>query len=249
MSARILLWDLENTPGLGYFWGATWKTDILRVVEPSRVMSFAAGWADEPDSNIEFRSTFHDGRQQMLQRIHDLLDEADAAVTWNGARHDSPHISTEFLREGLNPPSPYREVDLFKVARSKLKFHSNRLQYVSEELDLGSKVKHEGFDLWLKCMAGDELAWARMRRYNIGDVKVLRRNYKRLLPLIPQSMHPNANLYCDGDVCPNCESKKIQRRGYADTSVSRFPRYQCQACGKWSRGKKAIFGIDVRGAA
>lgn len=249
MTPRILLWDLENTPGLGYFWGQTWKTDILKVVEPSRVMSFAAGWTDEPNSKIEFRSTHHDGRQVMLQRIRTLLDEADAAVTWNGVRHDTPHISTEFLREGLAPPSPYREVDLMKVAKGKLKFHNNRLQYVSEELELGSKVHHEGFSLWLKCMAGDDRAWAAMRRYNIGDVVVLKRNYLRLKPLIPQSMHPNFNLYCDGDRCPICGSTKLQRRGYSDTSVTRFPRYQCRSCGKWSQGKFAVARADMRGAA
>ena len=246
--SRILHWDLENTPLLGYAW-STYQTDIIHVVEPQRVMCWAAWWDDDPKSKVEFRSTFHDGRRAMLERIAELLDQADAAVTYNGARHDSPHITTEFLREGIEIPSPYREIDLYKVARGKLKLPNNRFNTVLHEFDLGAKVKHEGFPLWLKCMAGDEAAWARMRRYCIGDVLNLKPAYRLFRPIIPQSMHPNENLYCDGEVCPICGSSKIQRRGVTPTTVSLFPRFHCQSCGKWSRGKTAVERADVRGAS
>lgn len=249
MSPRILLWDIENSPGLGYFWGQTWKTDIIKVVEPSRVMSFAAKWRGAPKSTVEFRSVHHDGRIEMLERAASLLDEADAVISYNGARHDTPHIVTEFLREGIDIPSPYREVDLWKVTRGKLKLHNNRLNNVLHEFDLGSKVEHEGFPLWLKCMAGDDRAWARMRRYNIGDVLELEKVYDLYRPLIPQSMHPNFNLYCDGDVCPKCGSTKIVRRGYAYTSTGKYQEYRCRGCSGTSRGKHAVQTVDLRGAA
>ena len=246
--SRILLFDLENTPLLGYAW-STYQTDIIHVVEPQRVMCWAAKWLGAPKSSIEFRSTFHDGRKAMLKRIAELLDEADAVVSYNGARHDTPHILTEFLREYVDIPSPYREIDLYKVTRGRLKLPNNRLQTALHEFELGSKVKHEGFGLWLKCMAGDEAAWGRMRRYNLGDVLELEKLYMLYRPIIPQSMHPNENLYCDGHVCPICGSSKIHRRGYTPTTVSLFPRFHCQSCGKWSRGKTAVERTDVRGAA
>lgn len=249
MSPRLLLFDLENSPGVGYFWGHTWKTDIIEVVEPARVLSFAAKWYGAPKNTVEFRSVFHDDRQTMLERIAALLDEADATITYNGANHDTPHIITEFIREGIEIPSPYREIDLYKVTRGKLKLHRNRLQSVLSEFELGSKVKHEGFDLWLKCMAGDPAAWGRMRRYNIGDVLELEKVYDLYRPLIPQSMHPNANLHTDGHVCPICESTDLRPRGFAPTSTATYPRFRCNGCGKWSRGKKAVNTIDIRGAA
>lgn len=249
MSPRILLWDLENSPGLGYFWGNTWKTDIIEVLEPSRVMSFAAKWAGAPKSTVEFRSVFHDGREEMLTRASRLLDEADAAITYNGINHDSPHITTEFMREGIEFPSPYREVDLFRVTKRKLKLHRNRLASVLGEFELGAKVAHEGFDLWLKCMAGDERAWARMRKYNIGDVVELEKVYNLYKPIIPQSMHPNFNLYCDGDVCPKCGSEDIVRRGFAHTTTGKYQEFRCRACGSCSRGKRAVETADLRGAA
>lgn len=247
--SRILLWDLESSPALGYFWGETYKTDIIQVKEPSRVICWAAKWLGEPRSKVEFRSVFHDGRDVMLERIAGLLDEADAAITYNGARFDSPHIRTEFLREGIDIPSPYVETDLYRVTRGKLKMHSNRLQSVLHEFDLGSKVQHEGFPLWLKCLDGDEKAWSRMRKYNIGDVVELEKVYDLYLPLIPQSAHPNLNLYSDGDVCPKCGSPDLQRRGVAPTTTAMYPRFWCKACGQWSRGKRAIDSVNLRGAA
>lgn len=249
MSPRILVFDLENSPGLGWFWGQTWKTDIIDVVESARVMCWAAKWRGAPTRQIEFRSTFHDGRQVMLERAASLLDEADAVVSYNGAQHDSPHITTEFIREGVEIPSPYREIDLLKVTRGKLKLHSNRLASAGREFGIGAKIAHEGFGLWLKCMADDEAAWARFKRYNCGDVVLTEKYYDLLRPLIPQSQHPNWNLYCDGDVCPICGSGALVRRGVQPTTVSLFQRYRCGDCGKWSRGKRAVAGADVRGAA
>lgn len=259
MSPRILLFDLENTAGLGYFWGSTYDTSIIHVVAPSRVMSFAAKWHGDPRSKTIFQSTHHDaagvflpagdGREGMLRRIAGLLDEADAVISYNGARHDTPHITTEFMREGVDLPSPYREIDLYKVTRAKLKLHQNKLQSVLHEFGLGSKVSHEGFPLWLKCMAGDEKAWGRMARYNRGDVIELEKVYDFYLPLIPRSMLPNWNLYTDGDVCSKCGGRDLQRRGKTPTLTATYPRFWCKSCGGWSQGKKAIDTVNLRGAA
>jgi hypothetical protein len=246
VSPRILLWDIENTPLLGYAWG-TYNTNIIHVLEPQRVMSFAAKWSGAPKSSVEYRSTFHDGRTEMLLRAAELLNEADAVVSYNGARHDTPHIFTEFLREGVDIPSPYREIDLWKVTRGKLKLPNNKLNTVLHEFNLGSKVEHEGFGLWLKCMAGDEKAWARFRRYNIGDVLEMEKAYQLYRPIIPQSMHPNFGLYCDGEVCPRCGAKKPQRRGKREVGVSLYPRFWCRSCKTWSRGKYAVDRVELRG--
>jgi transposase-like protein len=45
--------------------------------------------------------------------------------------------------------------------------------------------------------------------------------------------------------CPNCGSVDIERRGYAYTTVSRFQRFVCKSCGKWSRSNKRNFGADI----
>jgi hypothetical protein len=103
MSAKILVWDLENSPALGWFWGSTYQTNITKVHTSSRVMSFAAKW--HGSKRVEYRSDYHgaDGKfdpagnhhDGMVGRIWELLDEADAVISYNGRKHDTPHINTE----------------------------------------------------------------------------------------------------------------------------------------------------------
>lgn len=244
---RILTWDIENSPASGWFWGSTYNTNIVEVIQPSRVMSFAAKWRGE--KTVQYFSDHHDGHDVMIEKAWELLDEADALISYNGKQHDTPHISTEILlaNDGV-PPSPFREIDLYRVTKRRFKFQRNRLDFVSQELGIGEKVKHEGFGLWLKCMAGDEAAWRRFRAYNIEDVNLTERYYERLLPWIPPSMHPHFGLFAgDVDACSKCGGHDLQRRGYARTTLATYQRFQCNACGSWSRGKKAEATVDMRG--
>ena len=114
---------------------------------------------------------------------------------------------------------------------------SNKLDMLGQLLGLGRKVPHEGFELWRKCMKGDLKAWAKMVKYCKGDVRLLEKVYLRLLPYMGQ--HPNYGTYTDTDKpeCPKCGSTKLQRRGFAYTSVSKFQRFRCNKCGAWCRGR------------
>ncbi len=145
------------------------------------------------------------------------------------------------------PPVPYSQVDLLNVARQQFKFPSNKLDYVAQALGLGSKTSHTGFDLWVRCMAGEDKAWSLMRKYNKQDVVLTEKLYDKLLPWIKS--HPSVPLH-DGnrnDACTNCGSEDLKRDGYAMTNVGKYQRYQCRDCGKYLRSGKRIDGVDVRG--
>jgi hypothetical protein len=243
---RLLAWDIERVPHLNYNWGL-WdqRVGINQIVLPGETVSFAARWYGEPKKNVVFRSTHHDTKQGMLDSIWELIDEADALLSWNGKGFDTKHINTEFILAGMTPPSPIVEVDLLQTARRKFKFASNKLQFVSEQLGVGSKVKHEGFDLWLKCIAGDDAAWSRMRRYNKQDVHLLIDLYDKLLPWI--NSHPNRILIDGKGGCPRCgEHGKLESRGTRATLTGTYQRYRCLKCGSWSSSGKRLQGTDIR---
>src|SRR5207253_3872004 len=103
------------------------------------------------------------GRERMIKEIWKLIDEADAVVHYNGQKFDIPHINTEFIRQGLGPPSPFHHIDLCKIVKKTFLFPSAKLKYVAKELGLPGKVEHDGFPLWVRCIEGDKKAWARMR--------------------------------------------------------------------------------------
>jgi DNA polymerase elongation subunit (family B) len=243
---RVLSIDIETRPNLAYCWGL-WDQNVhlKQIVESGEVYCFAARFLGE--RKVHFYSTFHDGKDVMVQKAWELLDEADVVLHYNGKRFDIPHLSREFVLAGLGPPSPYDQIDLLLAVRKQFKFPSNKLEYVAKALGFEGKAETGGFDLWVDCIAGDPKAWAKMKRYNIRDITVLEELYEKLLPWLPT--HPNLRLYNAGgdDDCPRCGANgRLQKRGYRALSTGVYHQYCCQECGAFSRGTKRVTGTDVR---
>lgn len=233
---KSLTVDIECQPHLGWIWDM-WNQNIppKMVKEYGRVISFAAKW--EGDDNVLFHSDFHDGHGNMVRRAHDLLSEADIIVTYNGKAFDVRHLNREFLLAGLGPPASYQHIDLYQVIKRQFKFPSNKLDSIAGALQIGSKVKHAGFDLWIDCMNGDIDAWDKMREYNKQDVVLTEDLKNRILAWIPN--HPNINVFDDSIVegCTRCGSMSYQERGYYTNSFAKYKRYSCNACGGWFKHK------------
>jgi len=208
------------------------------------MICFAAKWTD--DSNVLFYSEFHNGREAMVQAAYELLNEADAVITYNGDGFDIPHLNREFLEAGLTPPSPYASIDLLKTVRKQFRSASNKLDWIVQKLGLGRKTPHTGYQLWVDCLKGDPKAWALMKRYNKQDVVVTEKLYKRILPWI--TSHPNVGLRNGHtSACGNCGSFKAVKDGRAYTAMGVFQKLQCKNCGKYRRGNARLFGADSVG--
>jgi DNA polymerase elongation subunit (family B) len=235
---KVLFLDIETTPNVAYSF-ETYKAYISpeKIIIPTRVLCFAAKWAD---SKTKFYAGAPLGSHQtMVEAAHDLLDEADIVVHYNGTKFDIPHLNREFLTLGLTPPSPFRQVDLYRTVAKVFKFPSGKLAHVAEVLLNNRKVEHEGFSLWDKCMGGDEDAWKRMKKYNMQDVKLTEQLYYVLQPWIAN--HPNLAAFAGGrDCCPQCGSEQIHYRGTLVTGQSRYRRFQCRVCGRYSRSTKSV---------
>lgn len=241
---RILILDIETCPDLAWVWGLFKQNIGINQIEMvGQVICFAAKWHGEKE--VFFYSDYEDGHDQMILQAHALLDEADIVVHWNGTSFDIPWLNREFILAGVAPPSPFKQVDLCTAVRKVFRFSSNKLDHVAQMLGVGGKVSTGGFELWLACMANDPKAWAKMRRYNIGDVKITEGCYNKLLPWLPN--HPNVTLYTDDiDGCRVCRSKRLEKRGFAYTDLGKFQQYRCKDCGAWSRSGKRIDGADLR---
>lgn len=228
--SKILFWDTEFTPNRGYFWGL-WDQNIPYsfVDETQRMLCFGTKWYKKPTHVVDERV----GRVEMLTELRDQLLDADLVVSWNGAKYDTRMANREFIKAGLTPPAPYKEVDLMRIVKQRFAFASNKLDSVAQELGVGRKVDTGGFQLWRDVMAGDEKAWNRMRKYQKGDVDLLEKLFEVLKPWIKMP-HPVSDQA--GLVCRNCDGTHLQRRGTSKTLQGEYPRYQCQTCGTWLRG-------------
>lgn len=242
---RILTIDLETSPNIAHVWGLFKQTVSLNQLrESTRVIAFAAKWHGEDD--VEFRSEFHDGHREMVERAHKLLSDADIVVTYNGVGFDMKHLRREFVLAGMPPTSPWKDVDLLNVVKGQFRFTSNKLDHVAQELGLGAKTSHTGHELWVQCLAGDPDAWDLMREYNIQDVALTERLYDRLLPWIKG--HPHLALYTgeEQESCGRCGSTNLRESGAAKTPNSAFPQFQCTDCGSFHRAGRRVAGVNVR---
>jgi hypothetical protein len=187
-----------------------------------------------------FESIHDSAPEKMIASVHKLLDEADVVVHYNGQRFDVPKLNSEFIYHDIDPPSQYKQLDLLKTTRKQFGFASNKLDYVTQHLEIGAKVKHLGMDLWRDCMDGCPKAWATMRRYNIQDVKLLEKYYNRVLPWI--NNHPNWGVFLDSErpTCRNCGSNKVVKKGIERTNALSYQRYKCTNCGTPLRGRKRL---------
>jgi DNA polymerase elongation subunit (family B) len=235
---KILTLDIETAPNLVYVWGL-WNQNVSieSIVEPTYMLSWAAKWYGK--KKIYYRDCYAD---DFLTKIHEMMEEADAIVTWNGISFDIKHLNREFIEAGMTPPFVAKDLDLVRTARKRFKWPSNKLDYVAGRL-LNEQKDDVPYRLWLDCMNGVKSAWAKMKKYNKRDVEITEKVYTVLRPWIIG--HPNHGLYVedqDNPICRACGSAHVHSKGWQATNVRGYQRYKCQDCGWSGRGRNMIKG-------
>ena len=172
--------------------------------------------------------------KSLIQAIWRLLNQAEVIVAHNGDQFDLKKLNAKFVYYGMGPPSPYRTVDTLKVARRYFAFNGNKLGDLGPHLNLGAKLDHIGFKLWLRCLKGDKESWKVMERYNKQDVVLLEKIYKKFLPWI--NNHPNLAVYGDKPLCPKCQSPRLESFGWKYNNTTKYRRLRCKDCKGWARG-------------
>jgi predicted RNA-binding Zn-ribbon protein involved in translation (DUF1610 family) len=229
---KILCYDLETQPTLGYVWSA-WQQNMapVQVVDHGKVICWAAKWVGE--KGVHFGAEWDSKEGHFIDRLYGMMNEADALLTYNGDGFDQKVLNTELMKRKLPPAAPSKSIDMFKVVKQRFRMFHRRMDTVAAALGLEGKTDTGGFELWKGVMEGDRRAQKKMEKYNKQDIIVLENIYEALKGWIKN--HPT-----DGtNVCPNCGGTHFQKRGVHRTKVSVYQRYQCQECGSWHRGREA----------
>lgn len=188
---NILLLDVETSPNTAYVWGLRKQNVALnQIINSGELLCYASKWLG--DDEVVFDSIMKSQKRHMMQRLARDLRKADIVVHYNGNKFDMPVINSEFIKNKVPPVLSYNNIDLLRVVRKHFRFPSNKLDYVAGALGLGNKEKHEGFDLWIKCMNRELEAWHTMEKYNTQDVILLEKLYNTLLPWIVE--HPSQGI-------------------------------------------------------
>lgn len=244
---KILIFDIETSPNLAWVWGC-WKQNIgsNQMEVYSNVLCYAAKWLGKKKVIFDSRENDKDDRR-VCETLWHLFDEADMVIAHNARAFDNKTMNTRWLSLGMKPPSPYKTYDTLKGVKRMFRHPSNKLDSLARYHNIGQKVEHEGFGLWLKCMNmfGDYSekeqadAWKRMKKYNIEDVRLLEEFY--LLIRAWDTRHPNVSIMYDDTIerCPVCGCTELTEMAQASyTSISVFPTFECANCGKKMRSGK-----------
>lgn len=250
---KILVYDIETAPMLGYVW-SLWENNVSlnQLKSDWHILAWAAKWVDDPPSKIMYMDQRNakkiDDDKKILEGIWKLLDEADIVLTQNGKSFDQKKLNARFILNGMKPPSPYQHIDTKRIASKHFAFTSNKLEYMSEKLNVKyKKLKHEkfvGFELWKECLAGNKDAWNEMEKYNKYDVLATEELYTKLRAWDDTV---NFSTYDDGEVTEcKCGSKNIQNNGYRVSKVGKYHRYRCRDCGSHYQGRKNLLSKEKR---
>jgi hypothetical protein len=250
---KVLLYDIETAPLLGYVWGL-WENNVglNQIFSDWHVLSWSAKWLGAPDDEVMYMDqrnaeNIEDDRV-ILQGIWELLDKADIVITQNGKSFDQKKLNARFVMQGFQPPSSYKHIDTKLVAKKHFAFTSNKLEYMTDKLCTKfKKLQHSkfpGFEMWRECLLGNIDAWKEMEVYNKYDVLSLEELYTKL---IPWDTSINFNLYHDSEknTC-KCGSDAFIKNGFYYTSAGKYQKHKCKKCGSETRSKENLFSKEKR---
>lgn len=231
--ARVLFYDIENTPNLAYVWDK-YEQNVIAYKKEWEILSVA--YKFQGDKEVTFVS--REGRKtdlNVVKALHKIFSEADLLIAHNGDSFDQRKAKARMAFHGLTPPKILNSLDTKKIAKNYFRFNSNSLNDLGEHFGLGKKVKHQGFELWEGCMADKRSAWKVMEKYNKQDVVLLEKLYNKFLPWIQN--HPSIakmqNPAEAGGGCPNCGGTSIRKEGFRATHAQVKRQWSCNTCGGW----------------
>lgn len=242
---KILYWDIEIGLGVAYHFDH-WGINVTEKhkIKPTYLLSHAWGWNDGEitgsiltQDEIKERDT-----KRLVQEAWKLLDECDILIAHNGKKFDVKMINGYFLKYGMPPPSPYRVIDTYVIAKKKFKLAFNSLGHLARYLGVVEKIETGGIDLWVGCDELRQDSIDKMLEYNKGDIDTLREVYKKLRGWDNDAV--NFAIYNEESdmACPHCGSNhlKIEHGKYVYTSQCSYQMYRCNDCGATLRDNVKI---------
>ena len=187
---KILIYDLETSPNVGWFWRAGFKQNIgtNQILKERAVICVSYKWVGEDQVyNLVWDKEQND--KFLIEQFVQVLNEADLIVAHNGDNFDIKWLKTRALFHRIPMLPNYKQFDTLKVAKSKLYLNSNRLDYISKFLGFEGKIQTTP-DLWNKVVIlNDRETLKDMLEYCDEDVRQLEKVYNELKYLDNPRIH------------------------------------------------------------
>ena len=258
MKAKIVTFDIETISNVVFSWATRGKHwNAIDTLMDWRVICVGYKWLGK---KAELLTVFDEKFKPMIREnkdgsitlrqiddydimvaMRDILDEADIVVGWNSKKFDVKKVQARMIALGIEPPSPFKQVDVMQEKGKVASSNSYKLDDTGEEWGIGRKLKHEGWELWYESVKGTQTAINKMHRYCRQDVNLTEKAYLKLRPWM--ATHPNLNWYSrDIKACSACgKENTLIKRGFQPAGQRRRQIYHCApgrgGCGKYCTGE------------
>lgn len=182
---KVLILDIETR-------SLTVKTFGLRdqnigleqVVDDGGILCWSAKWLGTDKVFFEETKGIKSKEKVILKKLKKLMDQADIILGQNSQSFDVPIVTGLFLYYDLiDEVRDFKQIDTLRMSRSKYKFLSHKLQYMSGklcEIKKQTHAKFPGMSLWMEYEAKNPLAFAEMKKYNMADVEATEELFLKL---------------------------------------------------------------------
>lgn len=244
---RILYFDMETAPNLGWFYKSK-KPQYMnyhQVIQHEFVTSIQ--WQLEGEKTVKTFSIVDDEKFyrknptndiKVIQKAAEILENADILVVHNGKRFDWPEFKKKIIFHRLDPVRKPYIIDTLAEAKTAANL-SNSLRNLADYYKVSEKAYNEADPA--KLIYGDldeRIAHIKKQtKYGKKDIPPLREFYLLIRPYMDR--HPHMGAKKRGLSCPMCGGHNYTNRGrnYLSTISSFKEWHYCRDCRKQFPGK------------
>lgn len=227
---KRLFFDIETSPNIGFFWQSGYKLDIGydNIIKERSIICIAYKWENSKTQCLTWDK--HQSDRKIVEKFSKIIEEADEVVAHNGDNFDIKWLRTRCIKYGVSLNPNIITLDTLKIARSKFKFNSNRLDYIAQYLGVGKKIDNGGINLWKDIVLHkNNKSLKKLIVYCKNDVLILERIWDKLNKYVSHKTDIGGR----GN-CPECGGDNLVIRGRSISASAKLKyRLQCKNCGKY----------------
>ncbi len=240
---KICFWDVETSPLQAWLWspGKQFVGHKQLVKEYSRtgIICLAYCFNDgKPAKSIDWGYEEQD-TGKLVAEFDEIIKGVDLMIGKNSERFDNKVLNASRMLAGL-PGMPewtkYTD-DLERQMRRYFRLPSQSLDYISNQLGLGGKIKMEMQD-WIDICEKNEngpKSFKKMIKYNKKDVEDTRTLWNKLSEHFDSKF--NMSTFVDfGLRCKHadCGSENLRVNGSRISGKTRYRQYICNDCQRYA---------------
>lgn len=230
---RILFFDIETTPLLAWVWGLGKQRIYHGQLHKARnmydIICITYCWNDGKPAKALTWGYKEQDSGPMINKFDNLVQQADIVIGKNSDRFDIKHINTQRMLAGL-PGMPNWSMysdDLEKQLRRHFAVPSQSLDYWSELLGLGGKIKMD-FQHWIDIVeqtpGKGRKAFNQMVTYGKKDTEDTRALWLKL----EKHFTPRHNLNVLSGGCKICGSDQLKPSRKRHTNNGVYREFYCR---------------------